>query len=137
MFCLVSTRPVTLSSVKPSVCCLFAIHRAVAALILHMPVCFMCAKWYVHCVEHLHAEAEASRRMLPPLASSLAYSNYTQWRSSHSEEGVDLPEVTPGVSLTDLYRAAEREVRTGLCWAAERDCGLQLCQLKREQQCCV
>lgn len=49
--------------------------------------------------------------MLPPLASSLAYSNYSQWRVSHSDQ--DLPDVTPGVSLTDLYKAGEREVRAG------------------------
>jgi hypothetical protein len=55
------------------------------------------------------AEYEASRRMLPPLASSLAYSNYSNWRISHNDQ--DLPEVTPGVTLTDLYKAAEREVR--------------------------
>lgn len=47
--------------------------------------------------------------MLPPLASSLAYSNYSQWRASRNDQ--DLPEVTPGVPLTDFYRAAEREVR--------------------------
>lgn len=68
------------------------------------------------------AEYEASRRMLPPLASSLAYSNYSSWRISHNDQ--DLPEVTPGVTLTDLYKAAEREVRReGVC-VVDVCCGL-------------
>lgn len=54
------------------------------------------------------ADFESSSRLLPPLASSLAYSNYSQWRASHTDQ--DLPEVTPGVTLSDLYKAAEREV---------------------------
>lgn len=60
--------------------------------------------------------------MLPPLASSLAYSNYSSWRISHNDQ--DLPEVTPGVTLTDLYKAAEREVRReGVC-VVDVCCGL-------------
>jgi hypothetical protein len=55
---------------------------------------------------------EASRRLLPPLASSLAYSNYSSWQAQH--EGQALPQVAPGVSIPDLYKAAEREVRGGL-----------------------
>jgi hypothetical protein len=55
------------------------------------------------------ADFESSSRLLPPLASSLAYSNYSHWRASHSDR--DLPEVTPGVTLSDLYKAAEQEVR--------------------------
>lgn len=55
------------------------------------------------------ADFEASRRMLPPLASSLAYSNYSNWQADH--QGQQLPEVVPGVSVADLYKAAEREVR--------------------------
>jgi hypothetical protein len=49
--------------------------------------------------------------MLPPLARSLAYSNYSQWRTSHNDQ--DLPEVTPGVPLSEFYKAAEQEVRAG------------------------
>jgi hypothetical protein len=57
-------------------------------------------------------EFEASRRQLPPLASSLAYANYRSWASTNA--GQELPDVAPGVSLTDLYRAGEREVRGGV-----------------------
>lgn len=46
--------------------------------------------------------------MLPPLASSLAYSNYSNWQADH--QGQQLPDVAPGVSIADLYKAAEREV---------------------------
>ncbi|KAF6255470.1 hypothetical protein COO60DRAFT_207312 [Scenedesmus sp. NREL 46B-D3] len=53
------------------------------------------------------ADWEASRRLLPPLASSLAYSNYSSWQAQH--DGQALPQVAPGVSIPDLYRAAERE----------------------------
>lgn len=48
--------------------------------------------------------------MLPPLASSLAYSNYTAWVEEH--DGAELPDVAPGVSVEDLYRSSEREVRS-------------------------
>eukprot|EP00878_Enallax_costatus_P024167 GHUV01025766.1.p1 GENE.GHUV01025766.1~~GHUV01025766.1.p1 ORF type:complete len:395 (+),score=102.77 GHUV01025766.1:133-1317(+) len=53
------------------------------------------------------ADYEASRRMLPPLASSLAYSNYSNWQADH--QGQQLPDVASGVSIADLYKAAERE----------------------------
>eukprot|EP00878_Enallax_costatus_P045542 GHUV01054952.1.p1 GENE.GHUV01054952.1~~GHUV01054952.1.p1 ORF type:complete len:239 (+),score=73.05 GHUV01054952.1:804-1520(+) len=45
--------------------------------------------------------------MLPPLASSLAYSNYSNWQADH--QGQQLPDVASGVSIADLYKAAERE----------------------------
>lgn len=53
------------------------------------------------------ADWEASRRLLPPLASSLAYSNFSSWQAQH--EGQALPQVAPGVSIPDLLKAAERE----------------------------
>jgi hypothetical protein len=69
-------------------------------LLACLPACLpACSDW------------EASRRLLPPLASSLAYSNYSSWQAQH--EGQALPQVAPGVSIQDLYKAAEREVRRG------------------------
>eukprot|EP00775_Hariotina_reticulata_P006995 gene6995-7209_t len=58
---------------------------------------------------HLREQAdwEASRRLLPSLASSLAYSNLSSWQQQHP--GQQLPEVAPGVGIADLYKAAERE----------------------------
>jgi hypothetical protein len=54
---------------------------------------------------------EASRHLLPPLASSLAYANYTTWRQQQQQEGAKLPDVVEGVlPLEDMYKAAEREV---------------------------
>jgi hypothetical protein len=57
------------------------------------------------------ADWEAARRLLPPLASSLAYNNYAAWRQQTGEE---LADVAPGVSLEDIYKAGEREVCCGL-----------------------
>ena len=55
---------------------------------------------------------ETCRHLLPPLASSLAYSNYSSWRQQQPE-GVDLPPVVEGeLSLEQLYKASEREVNT-------------------------
>jgi len=54
------------------------------------------------------ADWEASKRVLPPLAASLAYSNFAAWRRDHP--GAEFEEVAPGVSLEDVYRAGEREV---------------------------
>ncbi|KAI8464972.1 MAG: hypothetical protein J3K34DRAFT_461669 [Monoraphidium minutum] len=60
------------------------------------------------------ADWEAAQRSLPPLASSLAYSNYASWRGDNG--GVAAPDVAPGVSVEDLYRAGERaelQLRSG------------------------
>jgi hypothetical protein len=62
------------------------------------------------------AEAEAARRQLPPLASSLAYSNYAMWQSAHP--GEQLPDIAAGVPLTELYKAAEREEAKLKQWQA-------------------
>lgn len=53
------------------------------------------------------ADWEASKRVLPALAASLAYSNYSTWRREN--HGQDLGDVAPGVTLEHLYRAGERE----------------------------
>ncbi len=57
------------------------------------------------------ADWEAARRLLPSLASSLAYSNYADWRAQHGD--AEVADVVPGqLTLEDLYKATEREVRT-------------------------
>jgi hypothetical protein len=58
------------------------------------------------------ADWEASKRLLPSAAASLAAANLAAWRASQKGKGQAeaLPEVAPGVSLEDVYRAGEREV---------------------------
>ncbi|GBF98676.1 hypothetical protein Rsub_11670 [Raphidocelis subcapitata] len=53
------------------------------------------------------ADWEASKRLLPSAAASLAAANLAAWREAHP--GKALPEVAPGVSLEDVYKAGERE----------------------------
>ncbi|KAF8060005.1 hypothetical protein HT031_004943 [Scenedesmus sp. PABB004] len=61
------------------------------------------------------AEAAASARLLPPLASSLAYANYRAWQAEHAGGA---PASVGGVPLDDLYRAAEREEAKLQQWRA-------------------
>ncbi|KAG2434812.1 hypothetical protein HXX76_007697 [Chlamydomonas incerta] len=51
-------------------------------------------------------EEQANRKLLPSLASSLAYSNLKQWRV---ETGKQAPQVAKGVDLDQLYRLGEEE----------------------------
>jgi hypothetical protein len=56
------------------------------------------------------AEWDQAARLLPSMASSLAYTNYQAWQQ---EQGAALPDVAPGVSIEQLYREGERQV--GAC----------------------
>ncbi|KAG2434918.1 hypothetical protein HYH02_012116 [Chlamydomonas schloesseri] len=51
-------------------------------------------------------EEQANRKLLPSLASSLAYANLKQWRQ---ETGKQAPRVAKGVDLDQLYRLGEEE----------------------------
>ncbi|GIL82873.1 hypothetical protein Vretimale_8371 [Volvox reticuliferus] len=53
-------------------------------------------------------EEQSNRKLLPTLASSLAYSNLRRWQE---ETGSGAPEVVPGVDLEQLYRLGEQEER--------------------------
>ncbi|GLI67318.1 hypothetical protein VaNZ11_011505 [Volvox africanus] len=53
-------------------------------------------------------EEQSNRKLLPSLASSLAYSNLRRWQE---ETGSGAPEVVPGVDLEQLYRLGEQEER--------------------------
>ncbi|GIL54978.1 hypothetical protein Vafri_10655 [Volvox africanus] len=53
-------------------------------------------------------EEQSNRKLLPNLASSLAYSNLRRWQE---ETGSGAPEVVPGVDLEQLYRLGEQEER--------------------------
>lgn len=52
---------------------------------------------------------QESQRLLPSLASSVAYQNYQEWRAQNN--GAEVGDVVPGVSVEELYKASEREVR--------------------------
>jgi hypothetical protein len=102
-------------------------------LLLLAPTACLCGCHFCcHLVHALHvSDWEASRRLLPPLASSLAYSNYSSWQAQH--EGQDLPQVAPGVSIPDLYKAAEREVRRHMLHTCIADACLHVLRIKLEQ----
>eukprot|EP00877_Chromochloris_zofingiensis_P003714 jgi/Chrzof1/13343/Cz07g29170.t1 len=50
---------------------------------------------------------QESQRLLPSLASSVAYQNYQEWRAQNN--GAEVGDVVPGVSVEELYKASERE----------------------------
>lgn len=53
-----------------------------------------------------------AQRLLPSLASSLAYQRYKQWQQDSG--GAEVADVVPGVTLERLYQQAEREVGGGV-----------------------
>mmetsp|Transcript_26006 Transcript_26006/g.56707 ORF Transcript_26006/g.56707 Transcript_26006/m.56707 type:complete len:380 (+) Transcript_26006:79-1218(+) len=54
-------------------------------------------------------EYQTNKTLIPSLASSLAYSNYQEWRTENP--GASAPEIAPGVDVEQLYKLSEKEER--------------------------